>query len=82
MIDLEEELASEKLNNQDLNNELSKNSLLNDKKVEILENELASALKKLENLEADQENRDSDLRSLQEELLRTKENLDSQKMRV
>ena len=79
LIDLEEELASEKLNNQDLNNELSKNSLLNDKKVEILENELASALKKLENLEADQENRDSDLRSLQEELLRTKESLDSQK---
>ena len=54
LIELEEELEKEKLQNQELREELAKTSLAKNKTVELLEEELANALQKLDALEGNQ----------------------------
>ena len=78
LIDLEEELASEKLRNQELQQELSQKSIGRSKTIEILENELASALQKLDNLENNDVIRNRKIASLEQEIIETKAILDTE----
>ena len=78
LIDLEEELASEKLRNQELQQELSQKSIWRSKTIEILENELASALQKLDNLENNDVIRNRKIASLEQEIIETKAILDTE----
>jgi chromosome segregation ATPase len=77
LVDLEEELANERQNNQELEQALAKASLVKEKTVSLLEDELATALQKLDNLEGSQSNRDLKMQALQKELLNTKKLLNS-----
>jgi len=77
LVDLEEELANERQNNQELEQALAKTSLVKNKTVSLLEDELATALQKLDDLEGSQSNRDLKMEALQNELLNTKKLLSS-----
>ena len=77
LVDLEEELANERQNNQELEQALAKASLVKEKTVSLLEDELATALQKLDNLEGSQSNRDLKMQALQKELLNTKKLVNS-----
>ena len=77
LVDLEEELANERQNNQELEQALAKTSMVKNKTVTLLEDELASALQKLDNLENSQSSRDLKMEALQEELSNTKKLLSS-----
>ncbi len=77
LIELEEELEKEKLQNQELRDQLSKASLVKNKTVELLEEELANALQKLDALEGNQKMRDTNLSMLEKEFENTKQLMDS-----
>ena len=77
LIELEEELEKEKLQNQELREELAKTSLAKNKTVELLEEELANALQKLDALEGNQKMRDTNLAMLEQEFENTKRLVDS-----
>ena len=72
LIELEEELAEEKLNNQNLQQQLAKKSIGRSKIIEILENELATALQKLDELEDSDGFRNNRIAELEKEILKTK----------
>ena len=76
LIDLEEELAEEKLNNQNLQQQLATKSIGRSKTIEILENELATALQKLDELEVKEGSRYSKMADLEKEILQTKSMLE------
>jgi len=67
LLELEEELEKEKLKNQELNLALNKTSLAKNKTVELLEGELANALKKLDVLEGNQKIRNANLTKIEKE---------------
>ena len=76
LIDLEEELAEEKLQNQQLQQQLSKKSIGRSKTIEILENELATVLQKLDEIEGKDDMRNEQIAELEEEILKTKSTLE------
>ena len=65
-------MEKEKLQNQELREELAKTSLAKNKTVELLEEELANALQKLDALEGNQKMRDTNLAMLEQEFENTK----------
>ena len=77
LIDLEEELAAEKLRNQELQQEVSQKAISRSKTVELLENELAAALKKLDSIEIQEKSRASQIASLENEIAQTKSLIDA-----
>ena len=68
LIDLEEELAREKFQNQNLQSELAEKSLVRNKTVDLLESELATALKNLEEFESRDQQRVEEIAKLEKEL--------------
>jgi chromosome segregation ATPase len=68
LIDLEEELAKEKFQNQSLQAELAKKGLVRNKTVDLLEAELSSTLKKIEDLESRDDKRLEQIANLENEL--------------
>ena len=68
LIDLEEELAKEKFQNQNLQTELAQKGLVRNKTVDLLEAELSSTLKKLEDLESRDDKRLEQIANLENEL--------------
>ncbi len=78
LIDLEEELAGEKLRNQELQQELSQKVMGKSKTVELLESELATALKKLDDIELEDSEREERIASLETEISQTKSLIESQ----
>jgi chromosome segregation ATPase len=78
LIDLEEELAGEKIRNQELQQELSQKVMGKSKTVELLESELADALKKLDDIELQDNEREERIASLEKEILQTKSLIESQ----
>ena len=68
LIDLEEELAREKFQNQNLQSELAEKDLVRNKTVDLLESELATALKNLEEFESRDQQRVEEIAKLEKEL--------------
>ena len=68
LIDLEEELAREKFQNQNLQSELAEKGLVRNKTVDLLESELATALKNLEEFESRDQQRVEEIAKLEKEL--------------
>ncbi len=72
LINLEEELAEEKNRNQELQQELSQKAFGRSKTVELLETELAAALKKLDDIEIEDRAREEQIAKLEKEISQTK----------